>query len=549
MIGRLKIISMKTVVITAIAGILLFACKSGAKKPVNEMIKEKTEQYAHFKLKTDLSDLSSNDSSMLRLFFKAADIMNNLFWIQAYGDKSELLDTITDPYEIKFAEYNYGPWDRLDDNMPFIPGIGDKPAGANFYPPDMTKDEFKALADTAKDSQYTMLRRNDKGELVCIPYHDFFKVQLAEASGYLKKAADLCENPELKHYLELRAEALVTDNYRPSDMAWMDMKSNILDIVIGPIENYEDKLFGIKASYEAYILVKDKTWSNRLDKYASLLPLLQKKLPVDPRYKAESPGTSSDLGAYDVLYYAGDCNAGGKTIAINLPNDEVVQLAKGSRRLQLKNAMKAKFDKIMVPISNMVIVPEQRGNITFDAFFQNVMFHEVAHGLGIKNTLTGKGTVREALKEQFSALEEGKADILGLFLVNELVDMKELDANIKDNDVTFLAGIFRSIRFGAADAHGRANLIRFNYFREHGAFNRNADGLYSVNFDKMQEAIESLSRKIITIQGDGDYNAAKEMVKKYGVITPDLKEDLQKINEHGIPLDIVFDQGPSVAGL
>lgn len=540
---------MKTIVIITITGLLLFACKSTSKKPVNEMIKAKTEQYAKFKLQTDLSALSNNDKDMLRLFFKAADIMNNLFWIQAYGDKSKLLDTITDPYEKKFIEYNYGPWDRLDDNKPFIPGVGEKPKGANFYPPDMTTKEFKALADTTKNSQYTMLRKDDKGKLVCIPYHEFFKAQLTEAAGYIKKAADLCENKELKHYLELRADALVTDNYRPSDMAWMDMKSNILDFVIGPIETYEDKLFGYKASYEAYILIKDRSWSDRLDKYASLLPMLQKKLPVDARYKAESPGSSSDLGAYDVLYYAGDCNAGGKTIAINLPNDEVVQLAKGSRRLQLKNAMKAKFDKIMVPISNLLFVPEQRSNITFNAFFQNVMFHEVAHGLGIKNTITGKGTVREALKEQYSALEEGKADILGVFLINELINMKELDANIKDNYVTFMAGIFRSIRFGASDAHGRANLIRFNYFREHGAFNRNAEGLYSVNFEKMKEAIESLSRKIITIQGDGDYDAAKKMVEKYGVITPDLKEDLQKINKHGIPVDIVFEQGPAIAGL
>ena len=281
------------------------------------------------------------------------------------------------------------------------------------------------------------------------------------------------------------------------------MKDNTIDVVIGPIETYEDQLFGYKAAYEAYILVKDKQWSRRLEKYAAMLPALQKGLPVPSQYKQETPGASSDLNAYDVIMYAGDCNAGSKTIAINLPNDEEIQLIKGARRLQLKNAMRAKFEKILVPIADVLIADDQRAHVTFDAFFANTMFHEVAHGLGIKNTITGKGTVREALRDKASALEEGKADILGLHLISTLHSQGELgDADLMDNYVTFMAGIFRSIRFGASSSHGIANLIRFNYFQQAGAFSRDqATGSYRVNFEKMQAAVESLSEKIIQLQG------------------------------------------------
>ena len=248
--------------------------------------------------------------------------------------------------------------------------------------------------------------------------------------------------------LSLRSQALLDDQFKPSDMAWMDMKSNDIDFVVGPIESYEDQLFGYKTAYEAYVLIKDKSWSERLAKFAKLLPVLQVGLPVDDKYKTETPGTDSDLNAYDVLYYAGHSNAGSKTIAINLPNDETVQLEKGSRRLQLKNAMQAKFDKILVPISEVLVDPSQRKYITFDAFFGNTMFHEVAHGLGIKNTITGKGTVTQALKQFASAQEEGKADILGLYMVEKLFSMGELtEGEVMDNYVTFMAGIFRSVRF------------------------------------------------------------------------------------------------------
>jgi hypothetical protein len=529
--------------------IACIACKQNSNYSNMSEMQKKVNQFASFTLKSDISQLTENQKEMLRLFFKVSDIMDEIFWMQAYGDKNQLLDTLKDDYLKKFVHINYGPWERLNNNKPFISSAGEKPKGANFYPKDMTVAEFDAFVDSTKKSFYTIIQRDKNGKLITLPYHIAFAEKIKKAAELLKKASTLSEDKGFKKYLELRAEALMTDNYRASDIAWMDMKTNLLDFVVGPIENYEDQLFGYKTAYEAYVLLKDKSWSERLDKYSTLLPELQKRLPVEKQYKAESPGSNSDLGAYDVLYYAGDCNAGSKTIAINLPNDEEVQLIKGSRRLQLKNAMKAKFDKIMVPIANELIVAEQQKYITFDAFFGNVMFHEVAHGLGIKNTLNGKGTVREAMKEQYSALEEGKADILGLFLETTLVEMKELETNLMDSYTTFLAGIFRSIRFGASSAHGKANLVRFNYFSEKGAFTHDTNGKYSVNYENMVRAVNELSKEIIVIQGNGDYEGAVKMLEKYGNMTNELKESLEKINLKNIPVDVVFEQGPRMLDL
>jgi Peptidase family M49 len=327
------------------------------------------------------------------------------------------------------------------------------------------------------------------------------------------------------------------------------MKDNRLDVVIGPIETYEDKLYGYKAAFEAYVLVKDQEWSKRLAKYAAMLPALQRGLPVPDAYKAETPGTDSDLNAYDVVYYAGDCNAGSKTIAINLPNDEQVQLAKGTRRLQLKNAMRAKFDAIMVPIAGELIAPEQRKHVTFDAFFANTMFHEVAHGLGIKNTVDGKGTVRDALKELGSGIEEGKADVLGLYMITKLHEQGELGGALEDYYTTFLAGIFRSVRFGAASAHGEANMVRFNFFADRGAFTRGADGYYRVNMPVMRQVVDELSGVLLKLQGDGDYAGVQKLTRELGVIRPQLQADLDRLSQRAIPVDVTFTQGKSVLGL
>ncbi len=517
-------------------------------------IEARLAQYATVELSTDMSVLTDRERAMLPLLIEAAGPMTDLFWRQAYGNGDSLLNSIDDPATRRFVTINYGPWDRLAGNEPFLPGVGPKPAGANYYPADMTKAEFdagldapQAVADDLK-SLYTLVRRGDDGALTAVPYHEAFSEPLAVSAAKLREAADLAEDPGLRRYLTERARALVTDDYQPSDLAWMDMKDNRLDIVIGAIETYEDQLYGYKASYEAYVLVKDLAWSERLARFAAFLPALQRGLPVPETYKRETPGSDADLNAYDVVYYAGDANSGSKTIAINLPNDEEVQLAKGTRRLQLKNAMRAKFDRILVPIAGELIADDQRRHITFDAFFENTMFHEVAHGLGIKNTVNDRGTVRQALKEHASPIEEGKADILGLYMVTWLRDNGHLtDGELMDNYTTFLAGIFRSVRFGATSAHGRANMARFHFFREAGAFSYDAaTGTYRVDMDAMRTAMADLSRLLLTLQGDGDYEGAGQFLAERGVVGPELQAELDRLAEADIPVDIVFEQGMSV---
>lgn len=502
-------------------------------------------------LSADLSGYSKNQKEMLGLLIDASKIMDDLFWKQAFGeDKTAFLATIDDPRIKQFAAINYGPWDRLNGDKAFLSGYEEKALGAEFYPSDMSKTEFEQTTFADKDGLYSIVTREDDGALKAVSYSSVYEAELANASALLIQASQLAENAEFAKYLSLRAAALLSNEYQASDLAWMDMKSNPIDVVIGPIEVYEDQLYGYRAAFESYVLLKDMAWSERLAKYAAFLPALQQGLPVDPEYRAEMPGTDADLNAYDVIYYAGHSNAGSKTIAINLPNDEQVQLSKGTRRLQLKNAMRAKFDNILVPIAQSLITPEQRKHITFDAFFGNTMFHEVAHGLGVKTVLNSDQTVRAALKEHGSALEEGKADILGLYMVQQLLAKGEITEGIlEDYYVTFMAGIFRSVRFGASSAHGKANMIRFNYFQEQGAFALDEDGMYFVDMEKMEAAITSLSNKILTLQGDGDYDGVATLVSEYGVIKSDLAADLAKLADEGIPVDITFNQGKAVLGL
>jgi hypothetical protein len=478
--------------------------------------------------------------------------MDELFWRQAFGDDHEAwLDSIGSAETRHYAELNYGPWDRLANERPFMEGFGDKPLGANFYPRDMTRDEFESAALSAKSSLYTLVRRDAAGELTVVPYHEAYAEELGRAAGLLRQAAELAEHEGFANYLRLRAEALVTDIYQPSDLAWMDVKSNDIELVIGAIETYEDRLFGHKAAYESYVLIKDREWSERLARFTQFLPALQRGLPVPEELKSETPGADSDLNAYDVIYYAGHSNAGSKTIAINLPNDERVQLEKGTRRLQLKNAMQAKFDRILEPIADMLIDESQRRHVTFDAFFANTMFHEVAHGLGIKNTINGKGTVREALLDVAGSMEEGKADILGLYMITRLHEEGDLgEIDLRDNYVTFIASIFRSTRFGASSAHGKANMVRFNFLAERGAIVRNAEsGSWRIDFERMQEAMTALSEILLTLQGTGDYEGAVKLTEEKGVIGAELQGDLDRLAEAGIPVDIEFEQGLEEPGL
>jgi hypothetical protein len=559
-----------TVLAAASALLLLAACKQAdtpaepaaetaalPQEAIGEPARAVREQpsrfdiYATVRLTADLSQLSDEQKQMVGLLIEASKIMDELFWQQTWGDKEALLSGIEDPAARRFADINYGPWDRLAGDQPFVESFGPKPLGARFYPEDMTKEEFAAWEQEGKNGLYTLVRRDAEGKLQLQPYNEAYRPRLEEAAKLLRQAADLPGDPEFASYLRLRADALLTDDFQPSDMAWMDMKNNPIELVIGPIETYEDQLFGYRAAYESYVLIKDLEWSERLARFAKYLPELQTGLPVPDAYKQETPGADADLNAYDVVYYAGHCNAGSKTIAINLPNDEEVQLSKGTRRLQLKNAMLAKYNQILVPLADTLIAADQRRNITFDAFFGETMFHEVAHGLGIKNTLDGEGTVRHALMEHASALEEGKADILGLYMIQKLREKGEItEGELMDDYVTFLAGIFRSVRFGASSAHGVANMIRFNFFQQAGAFSRDeATGTYRVNVAEFEQAVRELSQRILILQGDGDYAAVDAFVREMGGVGPQLQADLDRLASASIPVDIVFEQGAEVLGL
>lgn len=522
----------------------LFSCSNQQQE---SPLKAKVEEYARVELKSDLvNNLNDKEKELVRIFFQVGEITDNLFWKQTFGDKSQL-DTITDSYAKEFAMIQYGAWDRLDNNKPFLAGYGEKLAVCNYYPHDITAEEFDAFEDANKNSWYTVIRRNEDGSLKSVWYHEAYAEEIGRICTLLEKAVTLAEDPGLKNYLEKRIEAFKTDDYLESDLAWMDMKDSKIDFVTGPIESYDDKFQETKASYESFILLKDEARSKDLAKFVSMLPALQKELPCAPEYKTFVPGTSSDLNVYDAVYYAGDCNAGSKTIAINLPNDERVHALKGTRRLQLRNSMKAKFDKILMPIGQLIVTPEQQKYLNFDAFFWNVTFHEVAHGLGVKQTINTNESVDAVMGTEKTSWEEAKADILGLFMVAKLIEMGEItNITAEDAITTYIAGILRSVRFGAASSHGKANMMCFNYMEKAGAFSRDAKGQYVIDFEKAKEAMNGWAALILQTQGDGNIEFATKYRAENGGITPALQADLNKINEAGIPRDITFIQGVDV---
>ena len=529
---------MKKIYILAATALAVAACAD----KTNDALMEKVESYAVVEVKSPLYDaLSENDKKIVGHFRQAGEIIDGLFWKQTFGDKSEM-EALTDEYEKAYAMINYGPWDHLDNNAPFIEGYGEKPLGCQYYPQDMTMEEWNAFEDPDKLSLYTVVRRDENGALKTVWYREEYKEELEKVCALLEEAAALTENEGMRTYLTERVKAFRTDDYLASDLAWMDMKDCNMDLVIGPIENYDDHLFEAKAAYECFILLKDEKRSANLAKYVGLLPTLQTMLPCAPEYKTFVPGTSSDLNVYDAIFYAGDCNGGSKTIAINLPNDERVHAAKGTRRLQLYNSMMAKFDKIMAPIGEVLVTHEQQKYLTADAFFWNVTFHEVAHGLGVKQTVNGKGTVDEAMGSEKTTWEEAKADILGLFMVSSLIDMGEIEDITKEESIaTFIAGIVRSVRFGFASSHGKANMMCYNYMEKNGAFSRNEEGKWVIDFEKAAECINSWANLIIETQATGNVEFAKAYSAENASIGEALAADIEKINGAGIPRDIVFD--------
>lgn len=521
------------------------------KSQKQEKIDKFLANYAEVKLKTDLSVLSDNQKSMIPLLFDAAQMIDELYWIQTYGQKDKLLESIDNEKVLKYVHINYGPWDRLNGMEPFVDGIGTKPDGANFYPPDMSFQEFDELNDLEKYSSYTLLRRNEIGGLHTIPYHKAYNSKLVKIAELMKNAAQLSEDEGFKNYLNIRADALLTDNYYDSNIAWMKMKDNVIDFIVGPIEDMDDRLYFTKTSYQSMVLIRDLESSKKLERYSLLVPYLQKNLPVDEKYRAELPGYLSDIMVYDVIYCSGNWNAGSKKIAITLPRDGRVQLEVGSRKLQFKNVMEAKFEKILKPISELLIDKDQKKYVKFDAFFENTIFYEVGSALGLNNMVDQEGTVRDGLKDQYNIIEECKNDILSLFFLTKLNEMGEMqESDLMENYVTYMADVFRSVRFGISNDQGVANMIRFYYFEEKGAFTRdNKLGTYKIDYQKMNKAMLQLAEEILMIQGDGNYEAAKKLVDQKGYIRDELLNDLYRIQKQQIPKDVVFEQGLDVLGI
>ena len=595
--------------------VLSTSASFGQKAVKGYPVAERLASYKKISLKTDTSLLSEAERKCLVHLIKAAQKVDEIFWKQAFKEKSKALEGIKNDTIRRFVEINYGPWDRLNDDKPFLQGYGSKPKGGNFYPENfdintvpphfrerlmlpysivkpLSKADLMPPPPPKKGEKPSMPERpmimerfplTNGNEIGLVDYNSFFEKDIQLILQEMMKAATAIEKEDklFAIYLRERAMSITANQYTLSDIKWMTLKSH-LDIVIGPIENYEDKLLGTKTSFEAYVLVRDREWGAKLEKYVSYLPELQANIPVEEAYKPkisnntgvnqfdengnimpsgdmidiqgypplQKPNASlSQLAVFDAVYYAGDCNAGSKTIAVNLPNDEVLQKYYGTRRSQLKNTMKAKFEEMVKPISQILVDPSQQKNILFDAFFANVMFHEVAHGLGVKNLVADTNkTVREALGADYSAIEECKADVLGLYMVTQLFNKGELTGSLDDYYVTFVASVFRSVRFGAASAHGKANMITFNTLLNSGCIVNGKKG-YTVNVVAMKVVIEKLAAELLHLQGDGDQIGVVKMLQERGIIKASLNEDLAKLEKAKIPVDIIFDQGIDTLGL
>ncbi len=501
-------------------------------------IKDRLAQYAPVGLTVDLSHLSHSERRILPLLLESARAMDDAFWIQNYGNRDELLASTSDPGVRRLILFNYGPWDRLRCYEPFVAGVDARAPGANFYPPDVTKEEFEtsALDNPALKFPYTMVRRDRKGNLSAVPYHSFFGRQVQLAAESLRKAAKLTDEAALKTFLSMRADALLTDDYRASDFAWVDMKATTLNVLIGPME-IADRLFGLKTAYAASILVKDFDGSARVGHFASFLQRFQDNLPIEDAYRQERPGFESDLAVYDVLHYAG-FDRSSPPLGVAWPDDEEVRAHKGIRSLLLRNAMIAHFELILAPLADLLIADDQRRYVTPEANFNMIMLHELAHGLGIKHTLTGKGPVRAALGDQDFAVEENKADLLSLGMLGQLTQWGIMsEADLRNGYVTALARLLYN-------GDGARSIARLTFFKEARAYSRDVDtGKYRVHTERVQAAANALAERMLRFQGDGDYEGAKAFIEQYGRPDEALQDDLRRLDTAGIPLTIAIEHG------
>ena len=514
------------------------------------IVEETIAKFAPTELKYDSSNLDEREKIVVEKLYRAAKIMDEIFLEQVYSKndeiKSRLLTEDTEEGKLQLELFNimFGPFDRLDHDAPFI-GTEKKPLGANFYPEDMTKEEFENwIKENPGDeksftSEFTLIRRND-GKLVSIPYSEYWKDKLTDAAKLMKEAAEYADNPSLKKYLISRADAFLINDYYQSDMDWMDLMDHKIEIVIGPYEVYEDGLFNYKASFECFLTLKDQAESEKLEVFKKYLRDMEIHLPIPDEHKNFDRGSESPLAVVNEIFTAGDTKAGVQTLAFNLPNDERVRKVKGSKKVMLKNVSEAKFNKLLKPIAEVVIDSEQLKYVTFNSFFTHSLMHEMSHGIGpgyIK--IDGRETeVKKELKETYSTMEECKADILGIynniFMIEKGVFPESFENEIW---VTALAGVFRSTRFGINEAHGGGEAIIYNYLIEKGGFEFNEETQkVKVNFDKAETVLEELANKVLMIQAKGDYQGAKDLMAKYVVVSPTL--DLLQEKLKSLPVDI-----------
>ncbi len=521
--------------------------------PTDSSLAAKIRRFAPTDITADTSRLSEGDRKALDKLIEAAKLLDPLFLRQVWSGNEALLkrleaDRSPEGRErLHYFTINKGPWSRLDKNEPFIDGVPrEKPPRAGFYPDDMTKDEFNAWVATLSEQDkqratgfFTVIRRGADGKLRIVPYHEEYREFLEPAAKLLKEAAELTDNATLKNFLTKRADAFLSDDYYASDVAWMNLDAPI-DVTIGPYETYEDELFGYKAAFEAFITLRDEAESAKLVKFSGYLQELENNLPLDPKYRNPKLGAASPIRVVDNVFCSGDGNRGVQTAAFNLPNDEKVVKEKGSKRVMLKNMQEAKFNKALIPISRIAIDSSQQSQISFDAFFTHILCHELMHGLGPHNIKVGgrDTSVRKELKELYSAIEEAKADITGLWALQHLIDKGALDrAMERDLYTTYLASSFRSVRFGITEAHGKGQALQFNYLFDEGAIKMDEGaGTFGIDTAKIKDAVRKLSSAILTIEAEGSYDKAKALLEKYGLIRPAMQKALDKLSD--VPVDI-----------
>jgi hypothetical protein len=538
-------------------GVLLLVCAAAAlvraqeaRVPDTQTLRRMTARFAPTDISADLSKLSDADRRVLAKLVEASKIVDGLFLRQAWaGNGAMLADLARDQSPEGRARLHYflinkGPWSRLDHNAPFVPGAPEKPAGANYYPAGASKAELERWIQSLPEAEraratgfFTVVRRAGSS-FALVPYNLEYQAELAQAAALLRDAAQLTKEPTLKRFLTTRADAFLSNDYYDSDVAWMEVEGAI-EPTIGPYEVYEDELFNYKAGFEAYVTVQDPVETAKLQTLAAQLQDIEDHLPIDPKQRNPKLGALAPITVVNEIYAAGDGNRAVQTAAFNLPNDERVVREKGAKRVMLKNVQDAKFAKTLLPISKIVLPPADQAALSFDAFFTHIVVHELMHGLGPHSiTVNGRTTtVRQELKDTYSALEEAKADISGLFAIQHMIDKgampKSLEASLY---TTYLASAFRSIRFGVNEAHGRGIAIQLNYLLDQRGFLINADGTFAVNKDRVKEGVAGLTRDIMTIQAEGNYAAAKALGEKMGIVRPEVQKALDKLA--AIPVDI-----------